>query len=47
MDPHPIEVGSDRQAIVGLAGRLVDAAVRFELPELMAEITAMLRAEEL
>lgn len=47
IDPYPIEVGPCRQDVVELAGRLVDAAVEFELPEMVARLTVDLRSEGL
>ena len=47
LDPYPVEVASTREDVVELAGRLVEAAVDYEMPELMAETTAALRADTL
>lgn len=45
LDPNPVEIASTREDVVELAGRLIEAAIEYEMPELMANITAELRSE--
>lgn len=45
LDPNPVEIVSTRADAVELASRLIEAAIDYEMPELMSRITAELRSE--